>query len=96
MSRKGDEMSYLTADNPLLDRLRGIVEPVEIRDPNGKVLGHYTPVMTPEVAALYEKAKALFGPEELEEAERAAAAERGQGRPLSEILQDLQAMEKRG
>jgi hypothetical protein len=87
-------MSYLTADNLLLDRLRGIVEPVEFRDPDGKVLGRYTPAVRPHVAAMYEKAKAFFGPEELEEAERAIAAERGQGRLLDEILQYLQVTQK--
>ena len=86
-------MSHLTADGLLLDRLRGIVVPVEIRDPAGKVLGHYTPLLALEVAAMHEKASALF---DLEEAKRALADEHGQGRPLTEILQSLRAREQRG
>jgi hypothetical protein len=41
-------MNYLTADQPLLDRLAGVMEPVEIRDPSGKVVGQYTPVFADE------------------------------------------------
>lgn len=88
-------MSYLTADNLFLDRLRGIVEPVEIRDPDGKLLGHYSPVVAPEVAALYEKAQALFGPEELAETKRTAATERGQGHTLAEVMEYLRSLERK-
>ena len=60
-------MVILTADGSLQNLLQGVKEPAEVRDKSGKVLGHYTPVVTAEEAAWYEKAKKLF---DLEEAER--------------------------
>ena len=83
-------MGFIVADDALLARLYGIVEPVEIRGPDGKVLGHYTPVLSPEQEAFYARAAELFN---VEEAERIAAAEHGQGRPLKEILRRLEAGE---
>ena len=86
-------MNYLTADEELLDRLRGIVEPVEIRDPDGKVLGHYTPVVSPEQRERYEKARQLFDPEEIK---RRKAAEHGQGKTTAEVLEYLKSLETQG
>jgi hypothetical protein len=86
-------MNYLTADEDLLDRLRGIVEPVEIRDPEGKLLGVYTPHVTPEVRALYEKARKLFDPEEIK---RRKTAEHGQGKTTAEVLEYLKSLETQG
>ena len=84
-------MNHITADETLLARLRGITGPVEIRDESGKPVGRYIPVPTPEEeAALYEQARKLF---DFEEAKRVAATERGQGRPLAEILRRLQSEE---
>ncbi len=80
-------MVILTADGPLQNLLQGVKEPAEVRDKSGKVLGHYTPVLTPEEAMWYEKAKKLF---DLEEAERVLASERDAGRPLQEFWQELQ------
>jgi hypothetical protein len=87
---EGEAMNHLTADQVWLDRLAGIVEPVEIRDPDGKVLGHYTPVLSREQEEFYARAAELF---DVEEAERIAATEHGQGRPLREILERLEAGE---
>jgi hypothetical protein len=86
-------MTVLIADEVFLARLRGVVEPVEIRDPSGKLLGHYTPALTPEEAARYAQIKGLF---DLEEAERILAGERDQGRPLAEIWEEIRSPEKRG
>ena len=80
-------MVILTADGSLQNLLQGVKEPAEVRDKSGKVLGHYTPVVTAEEAAWYEKAKKLF---DLEEAERVLATERDAGRPLQEFWQELQ------
>jgi len=80
-------MVILTADGSLQNLLKGVKEPAEVRDKSGKVLGHYTPVVTAEEAAWYEKAKKLF---DLEEAERVLATERDAGRPLQEFWQELQ------
>jgi len=81
-------MAFLTADESLQDLLHGVLEPVEIRDPTGKVLGHYTPLPAAEELALYEKAKAIFDPVEME---RRLIAERGQGVPLDQAMQRLRA-----
>jgi hypothetical protein len=83
-------MTHLTADGALLDRLRDIRVPVEFRDPNGKVLGHYTPAVSAEKAALHEKVKGLF---DLEAARRTLETQRDQGRSLEEIMRDLRASE---
>src|SRR5262249_45060569 len=85
-------MNYLTADESMLARLSGRVEPVEIRDPNGRVMGQYTPFVSAELAALYEKAKTLF---DLEEAERVAATER-EGATIDEVMRRLQSLEPKG
>ena len=42
-------MNYLIAHEAMVARLTGIVEPVEIRDPAGKVLGKFTPEVSAEV-----------------------------------------------
>jgi hypothetical protein len=81
-------MNFLTADESMLARLRGIVEPVEIRDPDGNVLGQYTPIVSSEKQALYAKALKLF---DLEEAKRVAAM-KGQGYTLAEVKQHLQSL----
>jgi hypothetical protein len=83
-------MNFLTADDAMLAQLQGIVQPVEIRDPSGKVLGHYTPLLSPEEAEAYEKAAAMF---DWEEIERIAATEHGQGIPLAEFWRRLEAGE---
>jgi len=86
-------MSHVVVDEPLLARLRGMLEPVEVRDPSGHVLGHYMPTVSPEIREMYEKTKGLF---DLEEAERILAAEKDKGRPLQEILRELEATNQKG
>ena len=83
-------MNVLTADETLPDRLRSVVEPTEIRDESGEVLGHYTPAPPQGEQALYEKAKSLFDPAETA---RIAEAERGQGLPLDEALRQIRSGE---
>ena len=81
-------MNHLTADQALVERLAGVMEPVEIRDSSGKVLGRYTPVFSDEQDA-HERAARYF---DLAEAER-ALAEKGQGSTLAEIWERLRAAE---
>jgi hypothetical protein len=84
-------MNFLTADQPMLDRLSGIVEPVEIRDPSGKVLGCYTPRLSPEEEEAYARAAELFDPEELDRIEK-------DPRPLcthEQVMEHLHSLEKR-
>ncbi len=82
-------MNYITADDALLDRLRGLTEATQIRDPSGKVLGTYTPFMSAEEEALYERAMKLFDPAETE---RRLREEKGTARPFSEVIKRLEAM----
>jgi hypothetical protein len=84
--QKEQAMGHLVADENMLTRLGGIVTPIEIRDPDGKVLGHYTPVVSPELAAMYEKAKAMI---DIKEIERRLREDRGQGVSLAEIWKKL-------
>jgi hypothetical protein len=86
-------MTILTADDVMLARLQGLKEPVEFRDASGKVLGHYTPAVSAEQAARYEKVKGLF---DVEAARRTLETQRDQGRPLEDIMRDLRASENRG
>jgi hypothetical protein len=59
-------MNYLTIDPEFCDHLRGVLETVELRDASGKVIGQFTPSISAEERALYEKAKTLFDPAEIE------------------------------
>lgn len=56
-------MSSLTANETLQALLSGVTERTEIRDPDGKLLGYFTP-MSQEIAEKYERAKKLFDPAE--------------------------------
>lgn len=84
-------MSHITADATLLAYLSGISSPVEIRDQDGNTIGHYTPTGPAEHRALYETAKGLF---DIAKAKEILARERDQGRPLKDILVDLQTREQ--
>jgi len=86
-------MVILTADGPLQNLLQGVKEPAEVRDKTGKVLGHFTPVLTPEEAAWYEKAKKLF---DLEEAERVLETEKDDGFTFEQVMQHLKSLENKG
>ncbi len=85
-------MKYLTADRALLDRLAGVMEPVEIRDPDGKVIGRFTPVFTDEKER-NERGARYF---DLAEAERSLAEEQHQGLPLAEVWKRIYAGEIQG
>jgi len=85
-------MSYLTADQALLERLAGVMEPVEIRDPSGKVLGQYVPVFADE-SERSERAAKYF---DLAEAERVLTDQRDQGSSLAEVWKRIHAGETQG
>jgi hypothetical protein len=86
-------LNVLTADGSLQNLLRGVVQPTEIRDPSGRIMGYYTPVHSPEEAEVYAKVAGLF---DLEEARRVLQTQRDQGRTLEEIMRDLRSSENRG
>ncbi|HBI42521.1 MAG TPA: hypothetical protein DDY78_06640 [Planctomycetales bacterium] len=89
VASEGKIMNHMTADQPLLDRLAGVMGPVEIRDADGKVLGRYTPVFADE-KEVHERAAKYF---DLAEAERIAATER-EGYSIEEVMQHLHSLEK--
>jgi hypothetical protein len=85
-------MGHIVANEELESRLRGFVEPVEIRDVEGRVLGTFTPQVSPEQREAYEKARSLF---DLAEADRrSAACKAGQKRTSEQVLQRLQNLER--
>jgi len=83
-------MSHLTADGTMLAALTRLMEPVEVRDPQGHIIGHYTPVVPPDKARMYEKVKGLF---DLEEAER-SAADPHPGYTTAQVLEHLRTLER--
>ena len=85
-------MNYLTADQALLDRLAGVMEPAEIRDPDGKIIGRFTPIFADEKEK-DDRAARYF---DLAEAERIVAEERDQGLPLAEVWKSIHGGEIQG
>jgi hypothetical protein len=83
-------MNYLTADDGFQDRLRGVMETVEIRDASGKVLGHFTPATSPEEEETYARAAKLF---DLDEMERLAATEHD-GFSIEQVTEYLRSLER--
>lgn len=81
--------NYLTADDDMRDWLYGILEPVEIRDSRGQVLGVFTPHVPVELLALYEKAKADVDVAEL----KRRIQEGGQRRTTAQVLERLRDQE---
>ncbi len=83
-------MNHLTADESMCDNLSGILSPVEIRDEQGKLLGTYTPYVSPELLAAYEKAKSLFDPVETK---RRREEQRGEAKPFIDMIRRLESGE---
>jgi hypothetical protein len=86
-------MISLTVDKDVAAVLGGYVDAVEIRDEQGRVLGHFVPYLTPQARDVHEHPERYF---DLAEVERLAATGRGEGRPLAEILRDLNASGRPG
>jgi len=74
-------MNKIIIDDVLREKLEGLHEPVTLCDEHGKALAYVTPVAD---AAFYD---ALESPNS--EAELARREREGGGRPLTEILADL-------
>ena len=89
LANEGKIMNHLTADQVLLDRLAGVMEPVEIRDGSGKVLGRFTP-MFPDEQERCERAAKYF---DLAEAERALAEDQ-KGCSHAEMWERIHAIEQ--
>jgi hypothetical protein len=86
---KGVTVTTLTAPAAVVELFSGIREKAEIVDTAGNLLGYFTP-LTAQEAEMYERAKSLFDPAEMD---RIFAEQHGTGRPLSEIWKDLKARE---
>ena len=84
-------MSILTADPTMLSALSGLKEKTEVRDAAGNILGYFTPREV-EIERLRQQAATKFDPEELR---RRSREEKGQGRPLAEVLRRIEAQEPR-
>jgi hypothetical protein len=80
-------VKHLTADQALMERLAGVMEPIEIRDSSGRVLGQFVPVFADENEKS-ERAAKYF---DLAEAERILAEERNQGSSLADVWKRIQA-----
>ena len=65
---------------------------LEIRDANGNLLGLFAPSNMSEEKELYEKAKRLFNPVEIERRKR---EEGGQGVPLVEVWKRILSHENK-
>ena len=85
-------MGHIVADSVLLERLTGLVEPVEIWDAEGRVVGLFTPGTRTEELSEAEIRK-LFDPEEMK---RRKLAERGKGLTTRELLARLHALKENG
>jgi hypothetical protein len=85
-------MYHLTADQELLERLAGLMEPAEIRDANGKVIGRFTPVFADEKDKI-ERTERYF---DLAGAERDLAEERGPMITHAEAWKRIRAGEIQG
>ncbi len=79
-------MNYLTIETEFCDHLRGVLEPVELRDASGKILGHFMPAVSAEELAMYEKAKKLFDPAETKRRLEGGAGKRV---PHEEVMRRL-------
>lgn len=76
-------MSTLTVAAELASRLTALKQPTEICDPDGKVIG----VFTPQVG------EGIWTSADLEEAERIAATEK-EGFTLEQVMEHLRSLEK--
>ena len=85
-------MNPLIADEVLLAQLEAILEPVEIRDVGGKLLGHYTPVLPPDLQAQYTRAEQMVDPEETRRRKEAGR----EGVAIEQVMQRLKSLETSG
>ncbi len=78
-------MMKITVDDVLRARLHNLHSPLELCDESGRVLGRFTPAANP---AMYQGVESPSGEEELQR-----RSQQGGGRPLADILGDLQRRE---
>ncbi len=76
-------MSTLVLDESAANQLKSACECAQLRDEKGTLLGYFHPVATPENCDQYE---CPLSEEELDRRDR-----EGGGRPLADILRDLES-----
>ena len=81
-------MNTLTADIGLQSALGKLIEPTEIRDQEGNVVGYFTPACL-DKARLYAEARSHFDPKEMRH--RKESGEKGG--TTAEVLERLQSTE---
>lgn len=83
-------MSHVTMEPTILDKLLAAHELVEVRDSDGKVVGHFIPLKSGPDA---DTVRTLF---DLEKARATLKKQHDQGRPLQEIWASLRSREGHG
>lgn len=83
-------MTSIIADAHLQAALGGCAEPVEIRDPSGKLLGHFTPAPSKDKRA-YDYIRSIADPNEWQRRK----SSNDPGISTSELLAKLNSMESR-
>jgi hypothetical protein len=78
-------MITLAVNDDVAAVLGGYVDAVEVRDPQGRVLGHFLPYLTPKARDVYAHPEAYF---DLAELDRIAATER-EGYTLEQVKEHL-------
>ncbi|WP_439622979.1 hypothetical protein [Gemmata sp.] len=89
-------MNTVILDDDLKSRLNGLDQHLEVRDPAGKLVGHFLPDAL-YMRMLYDWAKAEFAREEAEEAAKGIVRkwDGTNGRTTAEALAGLAALEAR-
>ncbi len=75
-------MSIVVSDPATIDKFRVVVGSTEVRDENGTLVGYFRSAVTPESVDQYECP--------LSEEELLRRSQEGGGRPLADILRDLE------
>jgi hypothetical protein len=84
-------MNIVTAHGPVQEWLSRIVEPAEVRDSSGNLLGYFTP-RTQSEAQLYARAAELFDPVEM----RHRKETEKEGYTIEQVMEHLKSLETSG
>jgi hypothetical protein len=84
-------MIPLTVNEDVAALIGGYIDTVEVRDAQGRVLGHFLPYLTPAARDFYDHPEAYF---DLEECKRRAEAEHGRGYTIDQVMEHLRSLDK--
>jgi len=82
---------FLTADQTVCAFFEGVMEPVDIRDEKGQLVGRFIPRVSAEDEAVYEMARKKYDKEEIDRRKREESAS---ARTTAEVLHRLQQLER--